>query len=62
MTMPAVEFPIRPLRIKNSGTLTSAPQPRQRSCLFVRFRKTFSLTFDRSFGTFTYAIVITSNQ
>ena len=38
---------------KNSGTPTSAPQPKQMSCLFVRLNSTFERTRLKSFGTVT---------
>lgn len=42
---------------KKSGTPISTAGEKQTSCLFVKLRKTFVFTLERSFGTVTYAIV-----
>ena len=55
MTRAAVLVPITPLSMKKSGTLMSAPLPKQTICRFVRLKKTFVLTAERSFGTGIYA-------
>ena len=60
MTRAAVLVPITPLSMKKSGTLMSAPLPKQIICRFVRLKKTFVLTAERSLGTEIYAIEITS--
>ena len=56
MTRTAVLVPITPLSMKKSGTLMSAPLPKQTICRFVRLKKTFVLTAERSFGTGIYAM------
>ena len=46
------------LIIKKDGTPRSAAAPKQTICRFVKFRKTFVFTRDRSRGTDTYAATL----
>ena len=49
----AVLVPRLPWHKKNSGTLMSAPPPKQISCRLVRLKATLDLIFVRSLGTGT---------
>ena len=53
MHIVAVLFPSGFLSKKKSGTPTSAPLPKQISCLLVRLNATLVLTRVKSFGTGT---------
>lgn len=48
------------LIIKKDGTPRSAAVPKQMICRFVRFKKTFVRTLERSRGTDTYAAIFSS--
>ena len=58
--MAAELFPTVPRSRKKSGTPKSAPTLKHTSCLFVRLNAIFVLTFVKSFGTDTYAILFNS--
>ena len=58
MTSAAVLTPKGAFNKKKAGTPRSAPPPKQMSCRFVRLNSTFVLTFDKSFGTGTYAMCV----
>ena len=53
MHMDAALVPTGPLSRKKSGTPTSAPPPKQTSCLLVRLNMTLVFTLVRSLGTGT---------
>ena len=57
MMSAAVLVPMYGFVRKKSGTPTSAPPPKQTSCRFVRLNRNLVLTWVRSLGTGTYAIV-----
>ena len=48
-------LPVDRLIRKNTGTPMAAAAPKQSSCLFVRLKKIFDLTRERSRGTGIYA-------
>lgn len=56
MQIAAALVAILPFNKKKSGTLTSAPLPKQINCLRVSPNRTFDFTAFKSLGTDTYAI------
>ena len=57
MSVAAMLTPMDSLVRKNKGTPTSAPRPKQITCRLVRFKMNLDLTFVRSLGTGTYAML-----
>ena len=53
----AASVPIGFLKRKYTGIPSTPARLKKISCLFVKFKATFVLTFVRSFGTGTYAIM-----
>ena len=53
ITIAAAVVPTGPFRRKKTGTLRSAPVPKQTSCLLVKLKRTFVFTDARSFDTVT---------
>ncbi len=60
ITSDAIFTPIILRSKRKSGIPISPPLPKQTSCLKVNPNKTLLLIFVKSFGTGTYAIIITA--